>query len=125
MSAAALFVGPRARYTALMLQDLSDDDRLLLLKFVCAFAWTDLTVTDGERRFVERLMSKLHLDDDDRATVEGWLEVAPPPSATDAELVPIEHRRVFVEAVRALIYSDGEVDDEERERFEKLKSALA
>ena len=107
-----------------MLEKLSDDDRLMLLKFVCAFAWTDLTVTEGERRFVERLMNKMHLSDDDRATVEGWLEVAPPPNAIKPELVPPEHRRVFVEAVRALIYSDGEVDVEERERFEKLKRSL-
>lgn len=107
-----------------MLQDLSAEDRLLLLKFVCAFAWTDLTVTDGERRFVERLVGKLELGAEDRATVGAWLDVAPPPSAIDPSLVPSEHRRVFVEAVRALIYSDGEVDDEERDRFEKLKGAL-
>lgn len=120
----ALFEKPGARYTEHMLQDLSADDRLLLVKFVCAFAWTDLTVTDGERRFVERLVGKLDLNDDDRASVAGWLEVAPPPSAIDPSLVPSEHRRVFVEAVRAVIYSDGEVDDEERDRFEKLKGAL-
>jgi uncharacterized membrane protein YebE (DUF533 family) len=81
-------------------------------------------VTDGERRFVERLVNKLDLSDDDRTNVSSWLEVAPPPSTINPDLVPGEHRRVFVEAVRALIYSDGEVDEEERERFEKLKSAL-
>jgi len=119
-----LFGDTRARYTPRMLEDLSSDDRLLLLKFVCAFAWTDLTVTDGERRFVERLVNKLDLNDEDRETVSDWLDVAPAPSTVNPDLVPSEHRRVFVEAVRALIYSDGEVDDEERQRFEKLKSAL-
>jgi hypothetical protein len=51
--------------------------------------------------------------------------VAPAPGATNPERVPKEHRRVFVEAVRALIYADGDVDDEERERFEKLRAALS
>jgi hypothetical protein len=30
-----------------------------------------------------------------------------------------------VEAMRALIYADGEVDAEEREQLEKLKAALS
>jgi uncharacterized tellurite resistance protein B-like protein len=120
-----LFAAASARYTATMLEDLSADHRLLLLEFVCAFAWTDLTVTQGERRFVERLVEKLELAPEDRGVVKDWLTVAPPPSTIDPGLVPAEHRRVFVEAVRALIYSDGEVDAEERERFEKLKAALA
>jgi uncharacterized tellurite resistance protein B-like protein len=106
------------------LDQLSDDDRLLLLKFVCAFAWTDLTVTEGERRFVERLMNGMDLSENDRQTVNSWLDVAPPPSTIEADQVPPEHRRGFVEAVRALIYADGEVDAEERERFEKLKAGL-
>jgi hypothetical protein len=33
-----------------MFQELSRDERLLLLRFVCAFAWTDLEIKDGERR---------------------------------------------------------------------------
>ena len=107
-----------------MLDELSDKDRLLLLEFVCAFAWTDLTVTDGERRFVERLMQRMSLGDQDRQTVEGWLSIAPAPGSLDAQQVPREHRRLFAEAVRALIYSDGEVDAEEREQFEKLQRSL-
>jgi uncharacterized tellurite resistance protein B-like protein len=107
-----------------MLEELSRNDRMLLLKFVCAFAWTDLRIHEGERRFVERLMNRLALDEEDRTEVEAWLHVAPSPSDVDAKLVPAEHRRLFVEAVRAVIYADGEVDDEEREQLERLKAAL-
>lgn len=108
-----------------MFETLSRDDRMLLLKFVCAYAWTDLEVRDAERVFVRRLMDRLELSTDDRAEVEQWLHIAPAPDSVSPKRVPPEHRRTFVEAVRALIYADGSVDDEERARFEALKRALA
>ena len=107
-----------------MFERLSREDRLLLLRFVCAFAWTDLEIRASERKFVERLMDRLALDADDRREVEGYLHVAPAPEDVNPALVPAEHRRAFIEAVRALVYVDGAVDAEEREQFEKLKAAL-
>jgi len=107
-----------------MFEQLSRDDRMLLLRFVCAFAWTDLEIRDGERKFVERLMERMQLSAEDRAEVAGYLHVAPAPEATNPKLVPHEHRRIFIDSIRALIYADGEVDAEERERFEKLRVAL-
>lgn len=107
-----------------MFEQLSRDDRMLLMRFVCAFAWTDLAVKDGERKFVARLMDRMQLSAEDRAEVQGYLHVAPPPEATNPKLVPARHRRTFIDAVRALIYADGEVDAEERDRFERLKAAL-
>ncbi|MFO0567268.1 MAG: TerB family tellurite resistance protein [Polyangiaceae bacterium] len=107
-----------------MLDALSRDERLLLIKFVCAYAWTDLKIHDGERRFVQRLVERLELDESDRKEVEHWLHVAPSPSDVDASLVPREHRRAFVEAVRAVLYADGSVEAEEREQLERLKAAL-
>jgi uncharacterized membrane protein YebE (DUF533 family) len=103
---------------------LSPADRLLLLKFVCAYAWTDLEIQAGERRFVERLVERLALGPEERREVEAWLHVAPSPSEVDPERVPAEHRHTFVEAVRAVMYADGAVDDEERAQLERLKKAL-
>jgi uncharacterized tellurite resistance protein B-like protein len=108
-----------------MYESLSRDERLLLLRFVCAFAWTDLTVTDKERRFVKRLVERFGLEGDDAQEVEEWLHVAPAPASVDEKKIPLEHRRAFVEAVRAVIYADGNVDPEERAQFEKLRSALS
>lgn len=108
-----------------MFEQLSRDHRLLLLRFVCAFAWTDLEIKDGERKFVQRLMDRMQLSPDDRKEVEGYLHVAPSPESTNPKLVPPEHRRVFIDAIRALIYADGEVDTEERQRFELLQQALS
>ena len=97
---------------------------MLLLRFVCAFAWTDLEIRDSERRFVKRLTLRLKLDPDDRRQVEEWLSIAPSPQSVDPARVPQEHRRAFIEAVRALIYADGQVDPEERDQLERLKAAL-
>ena len=108
-----------------MFEQLSRDDRLLLLRFVCAFAWTDLEIRDGERKLVERLMARMQLSAEDRAEVAGYLHVAPAPESINPKLVPREHRRIFIDSVRALIYADGEVDAEEREQFERLRTALS
>jgi uncharacterized tellurite resistance protein B-like protein len=108
-----------------MYESLSRDDRMLLLRFLCAFAWTDLEVTDKERGFVKRLVGRLGLTGEDAEDVEEWLHVAPAPGSVDPKKVPPEHRRAFVEAVRAMIYADGNVDPEERAQFEKLRSALS
>lgn len=108
-----------------MLDDLTREERLLLLQFVCAFAWTDLEVRESERRFVQRLCERLALDQDERAQVDAWLHVAPSPSDVDPSRVPSAHRRAFIEAARAVIYVDGEIDTEERVQLEKLKDALA
>jgi uncharacterized tellurite resistance protein B-like protein len=107
-----------------MLADLSREQRLLLLRFACAFAWTDLEVRESEKRFVRRLMQRLELSDDDRLEVEDWLHVAPAPHDLDPSRIPAEHRRIFLEAVRGVVYADGEVDPEERAQLEKLKAAL-
>ena len=98
---------------------------MLLLRFVCAFAWTDLEIRSGERKFVERLMDRMQLAEGDRREVDGYLHVAPAPEATNPKLVPREHRRIFIDALRALIYADGSVDAEERERFDRLQAALS
>lgn len=107
-----------------MFQDLSSEERLTLLKFLCAFAWTDLDVQEAEKRFIRRVTEKLSLDAGDRQQVEAWLHVAPSPNSVTPDQVPTQHRRAFLEAVRALIYVDGEVDAEERDAFEKLQRAL-
>jgi hypothetical protein len=41
-----------------MFDALTRDERLMLLRFVCAFAWTDLEITPRERAFMERLVTR-------------------------------------------------------------------
>lgn len=107
-----------------MLNKLSREDRLRLMKFVCSFAWADLEIQDEERTFVTKMMRRLEIEDDDKKLVEGWLEVPPPPEEVDPSEVPKAHRTLFLETVRGLIAADKRVDPEERANLELFEQLL-
>jgi len=106
-----------------MLDSLSRDDRLRLMKFVCSFAWADLEVQDDERAFVGRLMKALGLEED-REQIEAWLRRPPRPEEVDPTRVPRAHRELFLDAAKMLFNADGVVDPKERENFELLEQLL-
>ena len=85
-----------------MLNDLPREDRLQLMRFVCSFAWADLSIHDGERRYVSELISRLELDEDDTHLVHGWLSVPPEPEDVDPQSIPVEHRQIFLDAMLGL-----------------------
>ncbi len=106
-----------------MIASLSRDDRLRLMKFVCAFAWADLEIQSEERHFVDKLLEKLELQDD-RELVAGWLKSPPPAEDVDPTRVPAQHRELFLDAARQLFEADGVVDPHEQEQFELLQQLL-
>lgn len=107
-----------------MHEQLSHPERMRLMKFVCSFAWADLEIRPEERRFVGNLIDRLELDSEEQAKVRGWLEVPPTPEAIDPTLIPHEHRDIFLHEIEGVIFSDGEIADEERESYELLKALL-
>ncbi len=107
-----------------MLADLTRDERLLLLKFVCAFAWTDLEVQKQEREFVRRLVETLELDEDEAGQVDAWLKLPPSPEEIDPEKVPRQHRALFLDYAKQIIESDGRVDTNEAELYDTLEALL-
>lgn len=107
-----------------MLRDLPREERLLLLRFVCAFAWSDLEVQEQERRFVSRLTARLALDAEERAQVEEWLELGVAPEEVDPNRVPQQHRELFLRVVGDLIRADGVIDPNEAEDYALLKKLL-
>jgi tellurite resistance protein len=106
-----------------MLDELSREDRLRLMKFVCCFAWADLEVQDDERAFVDKMIGKLELEAD-RAQIERWLKTPPPPEEVDPTRVPRQHRQLLLDAARAVFNADGVIDPKERENFELLEQLL-
>lgn len=111
--------------TDLNLSQLSKDDRLRLVKFVCSFAWADLQIATSERTFVHKLVRKLRLDAEERELVEEWLEVPPRPEELDPAEIPREHRALFLATARAMIEVDGEIAEEEVENFALFEQLLA
>lgn len=107
------------------MNELSKEDRLRLMKFVCSFAWADLRIEDSERKMVRKLMRRLKLDADEKRQVEDWLELPPPAEELDPGLIPDAHRALFLRTAREMIEVDGEVAPEEVENFELLAQLLA
>ncbi len=97
------------------LADLARDERLLLMQFVCSFAWADLEIKPEERELVAKMARRLQLDDDERQQVDEWLDAPPPLEGLDPTRVPREHRVKFLRAVESMVTVDGEVSPEERE----------
>ncbi len=108
-----------------MFHELSREDRMRLMRFVCSFAWADLEVQQEEREFVARLVRRLQLNGDERAKVERWLQVPPRPEEVDPTDVPREHRELFLEAARGVIAADNIVDQGELEQLDLFKRLLA
>ena len=108
-----------------MIRDLNHEDRLRLIKFVCSLAWADLEVRPKEKAFIHRLVKKLHLDDKEAKMVEEWLKVPPRAEEVDPARIPPQHRKLFLETVRAVAAADGEIDEEERESLSILEQLLA
>ena len=94
------------------------------MRFVCSFAWADLEITDREREFIIKMVDSLDLDDDEREEVAQWLEVPPRADDLDPEDIPREHRQLFLDAARAMILSDGEIEDVEAENLVILDQLL-
>ncbi|MCC6558743.1 MAG: TerB family tellurite resistance protein [Polyangiaceae bacterium] len=104
-----------------MLDNLSRDERLQLMQFVCSFAWADLEIKPKEREFVGKLIRRLKLDPEEKRLVQGWLTVPPEVDALDPMKIPRAHRQLFLETARAMITADGEISPEEAETLELLE----
>jgi uncharacterized tellurite resistance protein B-like protein len=107
-----------------MLLELTENERLLLLRFVCAFAWADLEIREQEREFVARLVDKLGLAADEREQVQRWLASGVPPEDVDPNHVPRRHRELFLSCAREIINVDGEVDPNEADNLALLEQLL-
>ena len=103
---------------------LKKQDRMRLMRFVCSFAWADLEIQKEERAFVAKLVKQLDLDADEKAEVEAMLQRPPRPEDVDPATVPLEHREIFLDAVYAVIASDGNIAPEEHESYELFQALL-
>jgi uncharacterized membrane protein YebE (DUF533 family) len=99
-------------------------DRLQVVKFACAAVWADLDVNRSEQTYILSLAQRLGLPKDEIQQVEKWLETPPSPDEVDPNLIPPEHRALFLQAVEEAVAADGVVDDPERESLRLLRELL-
>ena len=107
-----------------MIKELSSDERLRLMRFVCSFAWADLEVRQEERKLVDQLARKLGMSEVEREQVARWLAHPPRPEEVDPQDIPMEHRKMFIEAARTMVAVDGEIDPQEADTLELFEMLL-
>ena len=107
-----------------MIEELSEQDRLRLMKFVCSFAWADLEVQAEERQFVTKLMDKLELSEADRMQVRQWLQVPPRAEEVDPTQIPLTQRKTFLATIRSVVAADKFIDPDENENLRLLEQLL-
>jgi uncharacterized tellurite resistance protein B-like protein len=107
-----------------MLEKLDRAMRQKLLRVLAAAAWIDGEVQDKERAFIERLLEKLPLGDDERKTALGYLDTPPHPAEVDPSKIPPEYREGLVKLVWQLVGADDKVEDEELAMVKELEALL-
>jgi uncharacterized tellurite resistance protein B-like protein len=106
------------------LTQLTKDERLKLMGFVCSFAWADLEIQDDERSLVRKLVKQLELDDEETAQVEAWLEIPPRGEDVDPNDIPLEHRQLFLKVAMDMVGADGQIEPNEMENLSLLEQLL-
>ena len=106
------------------LHDLTREDRLKLMGFVCSFAWADLEIQDDEANLVRKLVAQLELDGAEAEQVEAWLKVPPRADDVDPNDIPYEHRQLFLNVAMDMVRADGQVEPNEMENLSLLEQLL-
>jgi uncharacterized tellurite resistance protein B-like protein len=107
-----------------MLERLDRTTRLRLLRVLAAAAWVDGEVQDHERAFVEKLLDKLPIGDDERKVALAYLDAPPHPAEVDPSKIPPEHREALVKLVWQIIGADGKISDDEMQAVKDLEELL-
>lgn len=100
-----------------MLKQLTTDEKLRLLRFMCSFAWADLQIADKERAFVRDIIARMGLPPEDAELAETWLDHPPSEDELDPYEIPEAHRRLFLEAALEMVGADDVLDVMEAENF--------
>jgi len=107
-----------------MLDTLSVDERIQLVRFVCSFAWADLEIREEERTYVANLVRRLGLGDAEQATAEEMLKEPPAPETIDPLTIPVKHRQIFLDSVLGMIAADGEIAEGEALSYNLLQQLV-
>ncbi len=68
--------------------ELTTEEKLSVMRFICAFAWADLEVQNAERKLIKQIMTALDLDEEHHPTVMNWLDRPPRAEDVDPLTVP-------------------------------------
>lgn len=93
--------------------DLTETERVELMRFLCSFAWADGEVQPEEKTVLERVLGGLGLGAEARAEVEPWLATAPDVEGRELKAIDEQKRAAFIDRAYEVAAADGEIAAEE------------
>jgi uncharacterized tellurite resistance protein B-like protein len=106
------------------MKGLQSEERMKLLRLVCAMAWADSEIQQQEKGFIAKLVFKMGAPAAEIRQVKKWLEQPPPDEDIDPNSIPQDHREMFFEACKGVMAADGTVTDAEKAELENLQNKL-
>ena len=101
--------------------DLLADEKLQIMRFVCAFAWADLKIHEAERSLINRFMDALEVNEAGRQAIEDMMKRPPRPEDIDPYDLAPELRETVIQAAEAMTVTDGEISPREKELMSLLR----
>lgn len=103
---------------------LSSEEKLQIMRFICAFAWADLKVVTAEKHFIEQFASVLELTESEKISVNSWVKHPPRPEEIDPFGIPHHLRETIISAAKAISMVDGDFDPKESELLNLLSNLI-
>ena len=101
---------------------LSSDEKLQIMRFICAFAWADLKVVNAEKKLIARFSDILDLSPKEREAVNGWIAHPPRPEEIDPYEISPHLKETILSAAQAVSMIDGHFDAKEADLIDILQN---
>jgi tellurite resistance protein len=102
--------------------ELSENERVDLVRFLCSFAWADGEVQAEERAVLGRVIDGLSLDPGRHAEVTAWLSEAPDMDGFDFGAIAEDKRAVFLDLAFEVAAAHGGLGGEELGKLKMFMS---
>ncbi len=106
-----------------MVADVMDDNRLFC-EIVAVLIISDAQVTDSERRFLDRLMNRYNLTDEDRQAIFNSVNIGESVEARLRQLSK-ERRPELLAELEAAAAADGEIGRPEQQIIDEVRAVMA
>ncbi|MEC8379189.1 MAG: hypothetical protein VXZ96_02635 [Myxococcota bacterium] len=103
---------------------LNSDEKLQIMRFICAFAWADLKVVSAEKHFIEQFSIVLELSENEKNSVKSWIKHPPRPEEIDPFSISPHLKETIIAAAKAISMVDGDFDSKEAELLNLLSNLI-
>ena len=103
---------------------ISSEEKLQIMRFVCAFAWADLKVVTEERSIIASFAKSLELNEKELIQVNDWTRHPPKPEEIDPFDIPVHLKEIILSAASAVTIVDGICDHNEADLLTLLQNIL-